>query len=542
MDPEFVTPRRVTRASMAAISTSKSIASTNNRTPMNSTSKSGTKRKADTVEKTSGKTDTVEKKKIKASQKFNTPVSGQRKLSKLSTPTSSKKLDTPASASKQRGRPSRTVLVMEDKSEIVEMVSENEISEQKDVQKLSTATPKSDVPKVLMAKNDVQDIKEAKTEAKLEKNYGEDASSSDTIDLQLHSTKLSGKSVESDSKSSEAETNSDSTQNQIQLVETKPELSSTKEESDIDLNKPQIQSAEVSVKPAESVLEKHNSETVEDNIEITDADEIKAYVASTNEEQNQENETLELKDNSECGVDVITESTIKLTDDSSTKEIPDNIATPRIQKEDSLHDSVFDVAMEVVHSSVTNDMEIDQPTENSCQSNTKEDAFIEKLCSEITSSDHNEENYSRNNQNTIMDVISIDETLNDTFDLNDDSAGATDLNNSSNVNNKIEEIPTIVIEDTPLRAKSPKVTMRKRSKKQEFLESSHQQSLNISCVLEKSILKRKKRSLSTGDINLTMHERRVQFHSPANQTVEINLIDERLLKSYTENNSRNIRK
>ncbi|XP_063704516.1 muscle M-line assembly protein unc-89-like [Culicoides brevitarsis] len=166
---------------------------------------------------------------------------------------------------------------------------------------------------------------------------------------------------------------------------------------------------------------------------------------------------------------------------------------------------------------------------------TTEDDYLAKLCAESGVAPKMTPPMSETNNET----IDMEETAaNDTFEIKDSVFGE-DI--SAPTPAKSTETSTIVIEDTPLKPKTPQITMRRPFRRQQNLEMPD--ALSVSCIGEKSILKRKKRSLSTGDIrvNMTMQERRVKFHSPANQTVHINEIDDRLLKSFTETNDRHQR-
>lgn len=176
----------------------------------------------------------------------------------------------------------------------------------------------------------------------------------------------------------------------------------------------------------------------------------------------------------------------------------------------------------------------------------KEDNYIAQLCAEAES----DVQESFKEVPIVGSVSDIESTLNGTFEV-DDSVFAPDIPEPADVEPVSVTKPnvpnivydTIVVEDTPLKPKTPQVTMRRKLKKQQHVEKDVSDVLSVSCaVAEKSILKRKKRSLSTGDINSTMQERRVKFNSPANMTLQINEIDERMMKTFTATNGRHQRK
>uniref|UniRef100_A0A336MFU7 CSON014843 protein n=1 Tax=Culicoides sonorensis TaxID=179676 RepID=A0A336MFU7_CULSO len=172
-----------------------------------------------------------------------------------------------------------------------------------------------------------------------------------------------------------------------------------------------------------------------------------------------------------------------------------------------------------------------------------EDDVIAKMCAEagffVKPQSKNE------NFNDISSVsANMEETLNETFEIDDSVFDSVPLINicepTPNFKKNCTNFDTIVIEDTPLKPKTPQITMRRPFRKQQHMDVS--EALSVSCVAEKSILKRRKRSLSTGDINATTFaERRVKFHSPANTTALIDEIDDRLMKSFTATDGRSLR-
>uniref|UniRef100_A0A336N9E3 CSON009868 protein n=1 Tax=Culicoides sonorensis TaxID=179676 RepID=A0A336N9E3_CULSO len=185
--------------------------------------------------------------------------------------------------------------------------------------------------------------------------------------------------------------------------------------------------------------------------------------------------------------------------------------------------------------STSNQNDVDTKDEKTSMIGESEDDVIAKMCAEA--------GFSVKPQSKNENFNDMEETLNETFEIEDSVLDPPAIEISEptpNFKKNSTNFDTIVIEDTPLKPKTPQITMRRPFRKQQHMDVS--EALSVSCVAEKSILKRRKRSLSTGDINATMFaERRVKFHSPANTTALIDEIDDRLMKSFTATDGRSLR-